>query len=176
VSYTYDAPFKGAPSSVSTAAEAEFWATAHAINEAIPKLIEQELAAIPSRFHFFEMLRPITGRQMHLVMRILNASKMTNRPSHFALSNLGNIVFSDSALFRVKDLRLYVHSFKARALGWITYTFNGGTRFCCVSNEKCMTPSQVNALERAFMILLEQNVMQPADRTGKLHEAQVSRS
>jgi hypothetical protein len=138
------------------APEAEFWARARAINQEMPGQIDQEIRNIPSRFHFFEMLRPITGRQMHLVMRIIYALNVNGKLSHFALSNLGNVVLSDSdAPFRVKDLRLYVHSFKTRALGWITYTFNGEMRFCCVSHEKCMSPSQVNALKRSFMILLE---------------------
>jgi hypothetical protein len=138
------------------APEAEFWARARAINQEMPGQIEREIRNIPSRFHFFEMLRPITGRQMHLVMRIIYALNGNGKLSHFALSNLGNVVLSDSdAPFRVNDLRLYVHSFKTRALGWITYTFNGEMRFCCVSHEKCMSPSQVNALKRSFMILLE---------------------
>ena len=98
---------------------------------------------------------------MHLVMRIL--SKINGRLSSFALSNLGNVVLSDSdAPFRAKDLRIYVHSLKTRALGWITYTFNGEMRFCCVSNEKCMSPSQVDALKREFMTVLQGQVIQHA--------------
>ena len=147
------------------APEAEFWARARAIGQEIPGQIDQEIEKIPSRFHFFEMLRPITGRQMHSVMRVIYALSLNGRLSHFALSNLGNVVLSDSdAPFRVKDLRLYVHSFKTRALGWITYTFNGEMRFCCVSHEKCMSPNQVNALKESFMTLLDHEVMQAAAR------------
>jgi hypothetical protein len=138
------------------APEAEFWERARAINQEMPGQIDEEIRNIPGRFHFFEMLRPITGRQMHLVMRIIYASNLNGRLSHFALSNLGIVFLTDSdASFRVTDLRLYVHSFKTRALGWITYTFNGEMRFCCVSHEKCMSPGQVNALKQAFMILLD---------------------
>ena len=148
--------------------EAEFWSRVRAINQEMPGQIEQEITKIPGRFHFFEMLRPITGGQVHLVMRIISASAK-HRVKHFALSNLGNVVLTDSdAPFRVKDMRLYVHSFRTRALGWITYTFNGEIRFCCVSNEKCMRPELVNALKHEFMILLQQHVIQPDEiRDGR---------
>jgi hypothetical protein len=152
------------------APEAEFWARVRATGEEMRGLIDQEIRNIPSRFHFFEMLRPITGRQAHVVMRIIYALNLNGRLSHFALSNLGNVVISDSDVpFRVKDLRLYVHSFKTKALGWITYTFNGEMRFCCVSHEKCMSPSQVNALKQSFMILLEDQVMQPTGCAREIH-------
>ncbi|MBV9400110.1 MAG: hypothetical protein JO062_19180 [Bryobacterales bacterium] len=149
------------------ALEAEFWSRARAINKEIPGQIDQEVANIPARLHFFEMLRPITGNQLHVIMRILYAC--TKKVSQFALSNLGNVVLSDSdAPFRVKDMRLYVHSFRTRALGWITYTFNGEMRFCCVSNEKCMSPSVANALKHEFMIVLEDQVVQSAGRAGEI--------
>lgn len=73
----------------SQAPEAEFWARARAINQEMPGQIDEEIRNIPGRFHFFEMLRPITGRQMHLVMRIIYAFNLNGRLSHFALSNLG---------------------------------------------------------------------------------------
>ena len=139
---------------------AEFWERARALNREMRKQIDQEIRDIPSRFHFFEMLRPITGRQMHVIMRMIYALNRSGSLSHFAISNLGSVVLGDSnAPFRVTDLRLYVHSFKTRALGWFVYTFNGELRFCSVSHEKCMSPSQVNALKESFMTLLEHQVM-----------------
>jgi hypothetical protein len=148
--------------------EAEFWARARAINQDMPMQIDQEIRNIPSRFHFFEMLRPITGGQMHLVMRIIYALSLKRGLSHFALSNLGNVVLNDSdAPFRMTDLHLYVHSFKTRALGWITYAFNGEMRFCCVNHQKCMTPNQVTALKREFMKVLQQQILQPVDCPGE---------
>ncbi len=147
--------------------QAEFWVRARALNQEMRKQIEQEIANIPSRFHFFEMLRPITGRQVHLVMRLIYASRIGARLGHFALSNLGNVAPGDAdVFFRVRDLRLYVHSFRTRALGWLTWTFRGEMRFYCVSHEKCMTPSQVNALKREFMIVLHQQILQPAGCPG----------
>ena len=151
------------------ALQVEFWARVRALGQEMPRQVHQEIRNIPSRFHFLEMLRPITGEQMHLVMRIIYALNLNGRLSHFALSNLGNVVVSDSdAPFRVKDLRLYAHSFKTRALGWFTYTFNGEMRFCCVSHEKCMSPSQVNALKREFMAVLQQQVLQPVAFSSEL--------
>jgi hypothetical protein len=144
--------------------EAEFWTRARTLNQQMREEIDREIGNIPSRFHFFEMLRPITGRQVHLIMRLIYALQMTNRLSHFALSNLGNVVIDNTdAPFRVSDLRLYVHSFITRALGWLTWTFDGEMYFYCVSHEKCMTPDQVKALKREFMIVLEQQVLQLVD-------------
>ena len=155
------------------ALESEFWSRVRAIYKEMPRQIEQEIANIPSRFHFLEMLRPITSNQVHLVMRILSAS-MKNKVSHFALSNLGNVVLTDGdAPFRVKDMRLYVHSFRTRALGWFAYTFNGEMRFCCVCNEKCMSPSLVNALKQEFLMLLQDQVVQPAGRASEVAASSV---
>jgi hypothetical protein len=151
------------------APEAEFWARARAINQEMPGQIDQEIRNIPSRFHFFEMLRPITGRQMHLVMRIIYALNVNGKLSHFALSNLGNVVLSDSdAPFRVKDLRLYVHSFKTRAVGLVTYTLDGEMRFYCVSHEKCMSHGQVDALKREFMAVLQHHAVKREDGAGEV--------
>jgi hypothetical protein len=87
---------------------------------------------------------------------------MNDTLSSFPLSNLGNVEAIDSdAPFRLKDLRLYVHSFKARALGLVTYTLNGEMHFYCISHEKCMRRSQVDALKREFMALLQHHVTQP---------------
>jgi hypothetical protein len=58
-------------------------------------------------------------------------------------------------------MRLYVHSSKARALGLVTYTLNGEMHFYCISNEKCMSRSQVDALKCEFMALLQHHALQP---------------
>lgn len=133
-----------------------FWQRTRTINEEMRGLIEQEMLAIPSRFHFFEMLRPLRSEQVHSLMRLSYALKTSERLKSFALSNLGNVVVSHSdAPFRVKDLRLYVHSFRTRALGLVTYTFDGEMRFCCISNEKSMSRSHVDTLKREFMAVIE---------------------
>jgi hypothetical protein len=96
-------------------------------------------------------------------MRLSEAFQF-HRRSSFALSNIGNIVIDDSqAPFRLKDLRLYVHSFKTRALGLVTYTVNGEMYFYCVSHYKCLNPNQVNALKREFMAELQRQVMRGDD-------------
>jgi hypothetical protein len=137
------------------AAAMEFWATARAIYKDMSGQIEQELLNIPRRFHFIEALRPLTDGQVRSIMR-LTESLQFHRRSSFALSNIGNIVIDDSgAPFRLKDLRLYVHSFKTRALGLVTYTFNGEMYFYCVSHHKCFNPDQMSVLKREFMAELQ---------------------
>jgi hypothetical protein len=142
--------------------DVEFWTRTRAFNKEMRKLIEQETLGIPSRFHFLEMLRPPASGQLQSIIRMNYALRMNDTLSNFPLSNLGNVVAIDSdAPFRLKDMRLYVHSFKARALGLVTYTLNGEMRFYCISHEKCMSRSQVEALKREFMALLQHNVIQP---------------
>ncbi len=145
------------------ALEEEFWDRARSIHEEIPRQIAQELLNIPRRFHFIEMLRPLTSGQVQSILR-LNDALTFNRCNSFALSNLGNVVIDDSdAPFRLKDLRLYLHSFKTRALGLVSYTLNGEMRFYCVSNEKCLSPNQVDALKREFMAVLEHQTYKTED-------------
>jgi hypothetical protein len=71
------------------------------------------------------------------------------------------VVSDNDAPFRLKDLRLYLHSFKTKVLGLVTYTINGEMRFYCISDEKCMSRQQVDALKREFIALLQHHVTQP---------------
>src|SRR5258708_18536733 len=133
------------------------------------KLSERETLGIAGRFLFLEMLGPPTSGQVQSILRMNYALRMNDRLSNFPLSNLGNVVaLDDDAPFRLKDLRLYVHSFKARAVGLVTYTLNGEMRFYCISDENCRTRSQVDALKCEFMALLQHHVIQPDDRASEV--------
>jgi condensation domain-containing protein len=128
------------------APELAFWARARAIHQEMPGLIEEEILKIPSRFHFIEMLRPPSNGQIQSIMQLENAFKKSGKLTGFALSNLGNISLSDSdAPFHVKDLRLYVHSFKTRAVGLVAYSLNGEMRFNCMADEKSMSLRQMGS-------------------------------
>jgi hypothetical protein len=143
------------------APEVEFWVRARSINEQIPRAVEQELVDIPGRFQFLELLRPLSNGQIQSIVRLSDALKMNGGWNRFGLSNLGNVVLSGSdAPFRLKDVRLYVHSFNVRMLGLIPYTVNGEMSFCWVSDEKFMSRSQVDSLKRAFIALLQNQVPQ----------------
>jgi hypothetical protein len=160
-----------------TAPDMEFWARVRAVHEEIRKEVDKEIRDIPGRFYLIQLVHPPTSAQIQSIVRLGDAFKFNRRwnrfgLSHlgngswnrFGLSNLGNIVINDSdAPFRVKDLRLYLHSFNIRTLGLIPYTLNGEMRFYCVSDEKCLRPDQVDALKREFMVLLEEQVTRPAD-------------
>ena len=162
--------------STSTAPDMEFWARVRAVNAEIVKEIEREIRDIPGRFHLIQLVQPPTSGQIQSIVRLGDALKCNNRWSRFGLShlsrgswnrfglsNLGNIVINDSnAPFRVKDLRLYMHSFNIRTLGLIPYTLNGEMRFYLVSDEKCLRPDQVDALKREFMLLLKEQIARPA--------------
>jgi hypothetical protein len=153
------------------ASEMEFWEKARAINEEIRKQIDQEMLDIPSRYHLFEMLHPVASAQIELIVRLGDALKINGSWNRFALSNLGNIVVSDNdAPFRVKDLRLYVHSFNVRVLGLVAYAFNGEMRFYYVGDEQCLSRSQADTLKREFMALLQYQLAQVEDATSEVKE------
>jgi hypothetical protein len=145
------------------AQDVEFWSRVRTIHEEIRRDVDREILEIPSQFHFFEMLRPVTRGQVQSVVRLGDALKMNGSLNRFALSNLGNVVISEAdSPFEVTDLRLYMHSLNFRVLCLVTYTFNEEMRFYCVSDEKCMSRSQVAALKRDFMALLQSQV-RPVD-------------
>jgi Condensation domain len=149
------------------APELDFWARAREINDQIRRDIEQEMLNIPGRYHFFEMLRPLPSTRMQSLVRAADALKVNGSWNRFALSNLGNVVVSDrDAPFKVKDLRLYVHSFSVRLLGLVAYALNGEMRFYCVSDEKCLSLKQAEDLKREFMALLRQQLVPAGDRTS----------
>lgn len=139
--------------------DVDFWARARTIQQNMPKQIEQEISNIPARFHFFETLRRVTPGQLQSIVRISNALRLNRRPKSFPLSNLGNIeIIGSDAPFRLKDFRVYVHSFKTKVLGMIPYTFNGEMRFYCVSHKSCINTRQMEALMREFMTVLREQV------------------
>jgi hypothetical protein len=150
------------------ARELDFWARTREIHEQIRRDIEKEMLNIPGRYHFFEMLRPLPSAQMHSMVRVGDALKINGSWNRFALSNLGNVVVSDSdAPFRVKDLRLYVHSFNIRLLGLVADALNGEMRFYFVSDEKCLSFEQAEGLKREFMALLRQQLISTEESTGE---------
>jgi hypothetical protein len=154
--------------------ELDIWARARRINEEIRRQVEQEILHIPGRFHFLEMLRPLSSGQIQWIMRLGDTFTFNGSWNRIGLSNLGNVAVAGSdAPFRLKDLRLYVHSFNIRMLGLIPYTVNGEMRFHWVSDEKCMSRSQVDTLKRGFMALLQDQVRMRGHMFGQeeRHEA-----
>jgi hypothetical protein len=140
----------------------EFWARVRAVYEQMRVQIEQEMRDIPGRFYLWERLRSVTGRQIQSIVRMGDALKLNGSWNLFALSNLGNIVIDDrEAPFRVKDVRIYMHSFTFRTLCLVTYTLHGEMRFYCVADEKCLSHVQAAMLKQEFMKRLELEVIQP---------------
>jgi hypothetical protein len=145
-----------------------FWARVRTVNEQIRKDVEQEIRDIPARLHFLETLRPLSSGQIQWIVRLGDALKSSGSWNRFGLSNLGNILVTDSdAPFRLKDLRLYVHSFTFRIFGLIPYTVNGEMRFYFSIDEKCMSLREVEALQREFIALLQNQALQSSDGAGR---------
>lgn len=141
------------------ASEDEFWAKGRTVHEEIRRMIDQEMEAIPGRYYFNELLRPVPHGRIQTMVQLGDALKVNGSWNRMALSNLGNVVVSDvSTPFRVKDLRLYVHSFNFRLLSIVAYAFNGEMRFYYVGDEKCLSVEQANTLKNEFMNQLQRQV------------------
>lgn len=132
-----------------------FWERARTVHRELRGMIERELAEIPGRYQFFGMLRPLSDARIHTLVRLSDALRMNGSWNRIALSNLGEVVVTESdAPFRVTDLRLYVHSFNIRLFGLVTYLLNGEMRFYFAGDEKCMSRESAEALKRQMMALL----------------------
>ncbi|HEX3472497.1 MAG TPA: condensation domain-containing protein [Silvibacterium sp.] len=138
----------------------EFWTRARSINEEIRQKVEKEMLDIPGRYYFNELLRPLPSGRIQSIIRMADRLKINGSWNRFALSNLGNIVIGDDrAPIRLKDLRIYIHSFNFRLLGLVAYALNGEIRFYYVGDEKCFSRHQARALKQAFTALIEQQVL-----------------
>lgn len=149
------------------AKDLDFWTQARVIHEKVRTLIEREMLDIPGRYHFHEMLRPLSGAQIRTMVRLADKLKINGSWNRFALSNLSNVVVIEAdAPFQLTDLRIYVHSFNIRLLGLVCYMLNGEMRFYYVGDEKCMSRSQAEALQREFVGLLQAHALELNDSTG----------
>jgi Condensation domain len=139
--------------------EIEFWARSRIMHEQIRRLVEQELARIPARFFFSEMLRPLRRGQLQWIVRAGDALRMNGSWNRFAFSNLGNVVVSQPGTpIAVRDLRIYMHSLNVRMLCLVTYTLNGEMRFHCAGDEKCLSREQAARLQQEFRGVLEREI------------------
>ncbi len=137
----------------------DFWEKARTVHQDLRVKIDRELDSIPGRYHFLGMLRPLSDAKIHTMVRIAEMLSVNGSWNRFALSNLGNVMVTEpDAPFRLIDLRLYVHSFNIRLLGLVCYLLNGRMRFYYVGDEKCMSRSHADALQRAIMRLLEDQI------------------
>jgi hypothetical protein len=148
--------------------EVEFWARARAVNEQIRKDVDQEIRDLPARLHFLEEIRPLSNGQIQWILRLCDVLKSNVSSSRFGFSNLGNVATSGGDVpFGLKDLRLYVHSFTFRTFGLIPYTVNGEMRFYLSIDERCMSRSQVDRLQREFTAVLQSQALQADGEVGR---------
>jgi len=154
--------------SVLTSEHEGFWERARAIHKSMRGLIDEELVKIPARFYTFETLRPLSDGQARWILHLLEIFKKGDGLGGFALSNLGEVSLAEtSAPIRVKDLFVYIHSFKTRLLGLVPYVLNGVMHFYFVADEKCVTLQQAETFKRAFMAILEYEVGQEEENANR---------
>lgn len=139
--------------------ERDFWTVAREMDQEMRRKIDQDMLAIPGKYQFCEMLKPPSAGKIRSIVRLGDGLSRNGNWNQFSFSNLGNVVLSDEgAPFRVKSLRIYVHSFAIRILGLIAYALHGQLRFIYIGDEKCLSHAQADALRREFMVLLEKHL------------------
>lgn len=141
------------------AGAADFWECARTVHRSMQGQIERETRDIPGRYHFCELIRPPAPAQLHALIRFGNALGLNGSWNRFTLSNLGNLdLLGDDAPFRLRDLRVFVHSRSVRALGLIVYALHGQIRFYCMGDERCITQERAHALRDALTAMLDAQV------------------
>jgi hypothetical protein len=148
--------------------EVDFWTRVRAVNEQIPEDVEQEIRDLPGRLHLLEEIRPLSNGQIQWILRVCDVLKSNVSSSRFGFSNLGNVATSGRDVpIALKDLRIYIHSFNFRTFGLIPYTVNGDMRFYFSIDEKCMSRTQVERLQREFIAVLKSQGLQPDGQPGR---------
>ncbi|MEZ0469560.1 condensation domain-containing protein [Luteimonas salinilitoris] len=149
-------------------AGSDFWAAARELNREIRLKIDRDIAEIPQKYRFCEMIRSPSPGKLRSIVRLGDAVSRNANWNLFSFSNLGNVVLLDGdAPLRVTSLRLYVHSFSARILGIIAHALDGKLQFLYVGDEKCLDRAGAEALRDAFMAVLEKRV---GERTASVPE------
>ena len=140
-----------------------FWDRAREIHEESRLKIDQELANIPGNYQYFEMLKVPAERKLRSIVRLQNFLSRYGSRNMFTLSNLGNINVLDlDAPFKLKNFRLFVHSFSMRFFGVVVYSVHGELRIMYMGDAKCLGEAEVDALQGQFMAWLESCVEQHA--------------
>lgn len=139
----------------------DLWTRARDIYREMGEKIGQELEAIPAKYRFCEMLRPPSEGKVRSIVRIGDALSRNGNWNQFSFSNLGPIeLVEPDAPFQLEDFSLSVRSFGVRILGLLAFSVHGRLRFVYVGEEQCMSLSEVDALEYAFMGLLREQTTQ----------------
>lgn len=139
--------------------DGDFWSRAREMNQDIRVKIDQDIADIPKKYQFCEMIRPPSDAKMRSIVRLGDAVSRNGNWNLFSFSNLGNVkLVDDSAPFRVTNLQIYVHSFSVRILGLIAYALHGRLQFKYIGDDKCLSHEQALELKAEFMSLLEKRV------------------
>jgi hypothetical protein len=137
----------------------DFWQRARDTGEVMGRKIEQDIADIPGKYQFCEMLTPPPAGKLRSIVRLGDAVSRTGCWNQITFSNLGNVALDDAASpLKVKDFSLYAHSFTIRTLGIIAYGLHGQLRFVYTGSETCLDLGQAEALGRAFIASLDRCV------------------
>ncbi len=134
----------------------DFWQRARETGVEMGRKIDQDIADIPGKYQFCEMLTPPSAGKLRSIVRLGDAVSRAGCWNQITFSNLGNVALDDAASpLQVKDFNLYAHSFAVRTLGIIAYGLHGQLRFVYTGSETCLDLGQAEALGRAFIASLD---------------------
>lgn len=150
----------------------DLWARARDIYGEMGERIGQELQDIPGKYRFCEMLRPPSEGKVRSIVRLGDALSRNGNWNQFSFSNLGPIeLLEPDAPLRLENFTLSVRSHGVRVLGLLAFALHGRLRFVYVGEEECMSLAEVDALERSFMGLLQEQAVHrqwPTEAVGAL--------
>lgn len=133
----------------------DFWQRARETGEEMRRKIDQDIADIPGKYQFCEMVNPPSAGKLRSIVRLGDRVSRNGTWNRITFSNLGNIALGEASFpLEVKDYRIYVHSFAIRAIGIIAHALHGKLHFTYVGDEACLKREQVEALGRAFLAVL----------------------
>ncbi|WP_242110099.1 condensation domain-containing protein [Luteimonas aquatica] len=133
----------------------DFWERARAAAAEMREKIERDIAEIPGKYQFCEMLRVPPAGKLRSIVRLGDAVSRNGNWNRISLSNLGNVTLDEEAApLRVRDFTVYVHSFAIRSLGILAYMLHGRLRFIYIGDETCLDRARAEAIGRAFTGLL----------------------
>ncbi|WP_226467911.1 condensation domain-containing protein [Luteimonas panaciterrae] len=134
----------------------DFWVRARETAEDMRRKIDQDIADIPGKYQFCEMLKPPSAGKIRSIVRLGDAVGRNGSWNRILLSNLGNVSLDDAASpLQVKDFTTYVHSFTMRTLGILAHSLHGQLRFVYLGDEMCLRREQAEALGHAFTASLD---------------------
>lgn len=140
-----------------------FWDEARALDAEVRAAVERDVARIPDKYRFCEMVRPPSPGRLRRIVQLGDRFSLNGNWNLFSFSNLGRVRLLDpGAPLRATRLRVFVHSYSVRLLGLIAHALDGRLRFDYVGDRACLDAAQAQALGQRLLQVLANEAGAPA--------------